>query len=629
MEKTLNPFNSKTIKHMALIGVISSGMLASAHAETLSPLVVTAGRIAENPANISTDVSVITRKDIETSQAENVADILRTQTGLTVTSSGGVGTNTSVFIRGANSGHTLVLIDGVRVGSATLGAFDWGNLSTADVERIEIVRGPQSSLYGADAIGGVIQIFTRKGLEGTQIQVSAESGAYATNKFGVGVQGGSESGTTYAFLAETFKTDGFSVAASGTEDDPSKRTTLSGQLGFISGKMELDLSVRNVDATTSVDGYDPTTFSFGDLLEYENRYKQNVSTIKLTDHVSKNYESSIQYSRSTDDLVSSYGVDPSNANYNTAYKTIINQLTWQNHYDFSQSSLLVGYDYHKDTAVGYSAGLDKSITQKALFASMVLEGTNAIWNTSVRSDDNSVSSNETTYKVGMAWNASNSFSINANYGTGFKAPSINDLYFPDDGWGTSGNPNLVAETSKGWDIGLKYQSQSAASSSTFSVVYFKQNYDNLIAWQCDPVTWACSPENVDKAVSKGTEVSFDYNNDWMLMRTNWTSLKATNDDTGLWLARRAQESGSIMLGTDLGGFHVEVQTLIVGKRFNDDDNTVVMDSYKKTDVRLSYAINEMWQVKGRIENLNDAEYEDVSGYAVAGRAAYAGVSATF
>ncbi|MDQ7005162.1 MAG: TonB-dependent receptor plug domain-containing protein [Ghiorsea sp.] len=159
----MKPFN-KTLKQTALMGVLASQLMSvSAHADELSPLVVTAGRIAENPANVSADTTVITRDDIEASQATTVADILRTQAGIDVASNGGLGKSTSVFLRGGNSGHTLVLIDGVRVGSVTLGSFDWANLSTADIERIEIVRGAQSSLYGADAMAGVIQIFTRKG----------------------------------------------------------------------------------------------------------------------------------------------------------------------------------------------------------------------------------------------------------------------------------------------------------------------------------------------------------------------------------------------------------------------------------------------------------------------------------
>ncbi|MDQ7058458.1 MAG: TonB-dependent receptor plug domain-containing protein [Ghiorsea sp.] len=177
----MNPFNKKTLKQTALIGVLASQVMSvSAQADELSPLVVTAGRIAENPANVSADTTLISRDDIETSQATTVADILRTQAGIDVAANGGLGKSTSVFLRGGNSGHTLVLIDGVRVGSVTLGSFDWANLSTADIERIEIVRGAQSSLYGADAMAGVIQIFTRSGKKGVQSQAFSEAGTYGT-----------------------------------------------------------------------------------------------------------------------------------------------------------------------------------------------------------------------------------------------------------------------------------------------------------------------------------------------------------------------------------------------------------------------------------------------------------------
>ncbi len=626
MEKTLNPFNRKTVTQSALIGVLASQLMtSSAFAAELTPLVVTAGRIAENPANISSDVTVISRDNIESSQATTVAEILRGQAGLDVSASGGAGKATSVFIRGGNSGHTLVLIDGVRVGSATLGSFNWGNLAAADIERIEIVRGPQSSLYGADAMAGVIQVFTRKGQSGLQTELSAETGSYGTKTYGLSVRGASEAGTSYAFSAENFDTDGFSVAAKGTEADPSKRTTLSAKLGFTSGKMEADFSVRNVDATTSADGYDPVTFAFGDLLQYENKHQQNVSSFKLTDHVSQRFDSSVQWSRSTDDLQTSYGVDPANTSYNTDYKTTIDQLTWQNSYALDRSTILLGYENHKYAGVSKSGGMDKTITQNALFASMAMEAEHSDWNASVRSDNNSASSDETTYKLGMALHPSAHFSLTANYGTGFKAPTINDLYFPNDGFGTSGNPNLKAETSESWDVGMVYQTQAVK----LSAVGFKQIYDNLIVWQCNPVTWACSPVNVARAVTQGSELSAAYTHAWGFINANWTILDATDDKTGNWLARRAQRSGSVTVGTDVGGLHAELQTALVGKRYDDAKNTKVLDAYRKTDLRLSYAFNQDWKLKVRVENLNDAIYEEVAGYGVAGRSTYTGISATF
>jgi len=592
-------------------------IVQAAQVNAMQPIVVTASRMAENPANVSADVTVITQEEIAASQASNVAEILRTQVGLNVSSSGGEGKATSVFIRGGNSGHTLVLIDGVRVGSATLGSFNWGNLSTSAIERIEIVRGPQSSLYGADAMGGVIQIFTRKGQKGLQTQVVAESGTYGTKLYGLGVRGGSENGFTYAFDAETFDTKGFSAASSGTEADPAKRTTLSTALSFVSGKMQADINVRTVDATTALDGFGPV-----DALNYNQNYKQTVSSIKVTDHVSDRFESSLQYSRSTDDAITT---DPLVTWNNSDYKTTINQFSWQNNYELNDATVILGYDYHKDAGVSKSAKLDKAITQKALYVSIAAENKNMGWNVSARKDNNSTSDNKTTYKLGTIWHASQNFNLSGNYGTGFKAPSINDLFSP-----FGGNSNLKSESSKGWDIGATYLTQMDTLKSKFSIVWFSQKYTDLIVWKpIAPGSFSYSPKNVNQARSKGVELIADMSGEAGFVRANWTKLNATDTATGLWLARRAQQNGTLTLGTDVSDLHIEADMAWVGKRYSDPDNTKLMQAYKKTNVRLSYAFAETWKLKFRVENLFDKSYEEVAGYGVAGRSTYTGVTATF
>jgi len=630
MEKTLNPFNYKTLKQTALIGVLASQVISvSAQADELSPLVVTAGRIAENPANISANVSVITRENIEASQATTVVDILRSQAGIDVASSGGLGKITSVFLRGGSSGQTLVLIDGVRVGSATAGNFDWANLSTADIERIEIVRGAQSSLYGADAMAGVIQIFTRKGKQGIHTQSFAETGTYGTKSAGVSIQGGTESGVTYALSADTLKTDGFSVAASGTEADPYERTTLSARVGFQAGDADIELSVRNVEGTTSLDGFvfDPVTFAFdlADILDYTQKSTQNISSAKVVYPFSDTFETTVQLSRSIDDVV---GTDPAPGSFNNFdFKTTIDQFTWQNHLDLATASVLFGMDTFTSKGVSTSSSLDESITQNALFASVNQSLSLADINASVRFDDNSASSNQTTYKLGTVYHFNDYLNATANYGTGFKAPSINDLYFPASAF-SAGNVDLKPETSTGWDVGVSYQTQGEALSYNIGVTYFNQQYKDLIVWAPD-ANFFYSPTNVGEATTKGTELTASVLHTFGFVRANWTTLDATDDTNNLLLARRAKDSGSITLGTDLAGIHAEVQQHLIGKRFSDTANTKVLDAYTKTDLRLSYAVNNTWHIKLRVENMGDTTYEEVTGYGVAGRSTYAGVNATF
>jgi len=612
---------TKHIKYIAWFGVALSQM-AGLHAyaeESLSPLVVTAGRVAEDPARVSSDITVITREEITQSQATSVGDLLRAQSGIDVAAAGGPGKATSVFIRGGNSGHTLVLIDGVRVGSATLGSFNWGNLSTADVERVEIVRGAQSSLYGADAMGGVIQIFTRQGKKGTQIRVHTEVGYYGTSSGVVSVSGKTESDVSYALTANGLRTDGISAAASGKENDPYRQSTISGQIVLPVGNGELQLIARNVDGKTSLDG----GFPLGDVLNYTNDTKQTVSSVKLTYPISDMIESSLQVSRSTDEVV---GHDPVTKTNNSDFRTTIDQLTWQNHIDLDAISFLAGLDMYSSKGVSQSSKLNNQIRQTAGFAVANWDAGLVSLNGSMRYDNNSASSNKTTYKTGLAFHPIKGLKISGNYGTGFKAPSINDLYFPKSTWSV-GNPNLKPESSKGWDAGVSYQYDQSDMKMAIGLTWFNQTYKDLIVWKS--VGGVFKPSNVGKARTQGLELSASVAYGPSYLRANWTYLDAKDTTTGKLLARRAKESGNVTVGSTISDLNTEVTWHLVGPRFSTAGNKKPMQGYHKADVRLNYAINKQWELTARVDNLENKKYEEVSGYGVLGRAWYAGVSAAF
>jgi len=607
----------QTRKHigMAVVAMLLAQSLQAA--ENLPNLVVTADRLAQDQASVSADVTVITQQDIQQSQATSVADLLRSQVGLDVSASGGPGKATSVFIRGASSGQTLVLIDGVRVGSATLGQFDWGNLSTAGIERIEIVRGAQSSLYGADAMGGVIQLFTRQGTKGTQVHVHGELGSLASSKEGMDISGMSESGVSYAMSAEGLRTQGVSVAAKGTEKDGFRSATLSGRVGIPVGQGKLELIGRYVDAKTGLDGFGPA-----DTLNYTSNTKQTVASGKFTYPINDMLETSLQLSRSTDESI---GRDPAGGTNNSDYTTRIDQLTWQNHIDMDAFSVLFGVDMHKDSGLSGSAKLDKSMRQTAGFASAAWSAGMADINTSVRYDRNSASQNKTTYKFGGALRPIEGLKLTANYGTGFKAPSINDLYTPD-----SGNLKLKPETSKGWDVGMAYEWEQQDLKTSVSATWFKQDFKNLIAWApISPGSFTWLPSNVNAARTQGLELAGSIHYDIATLHANWTFLDAKDSLTGDVLSRRAKDSGNVSLGIDVAGLHAESSVHIVGPRFSTTKNGKPMAGYHTSALRTSYAVNDVLSVNARIENLEDKKYEEVKGYGVLGRVWYAGMSANF
>jgi len=622
MNNTIHRKNIKskhiTSKHInaALIAMLLAWPAQAA--EKLPEMVITADRIGQDAASVSADVTVIDQQAIEQSQATTVVELLRSQAGVDVASSGGPGKITSVFMRGANSAQTLVLIDGVRVGAATTGRFDWANLSTADIERIEIVRGPQSSLYGADAMGGVIQIFTRRGVSGTQVKVSAEGGSYGTSSGGMSVTGKTESAVSYALTVNGLRTGGVSAAAKGAERDPYRQFTFSGRIGLPVGDGELELIARNVDGKTGLDG----GFPFGDVLNYTSNTKQSVGSAKLTYPVNDWLETSLQLSRSLDEVI---GHDPAGGVNNSDFRTRIDQLTWQNHIDLDAVSLLAGVDMYRSKGVSGSAKLNRKINQTAGFAVVSWGGDWVDVNGSLRYDANSTSSNQTTYKFGAALHPLEGVKFIANYGTGFKAPSINDLYYPG-----SGNPKLNPETSKGWDAGVSYEFGGESLQAGIGATWFDQKFKNLIQWApIAPGSFTWIPSNVGKARTRGLELTGRLNMAGVYLQGNWTYLIARNTATGNLLPKRAKESGNVTVGATMAGLNAEVTWHVVGPRFSSAGNAKPMQGYQKTDIRASYAINKQWKLTARVDNVGNKSYEEVSGYGVLGRAWYGGVSASF
>lgn len=589
--------------------------------ELLSPLIVTAGRVGEDSGRISADVTLIDQKRIEQSQTHNVADLLRAEAGINVVTSGGPGKATSVFLRGSNSGQTLVLIDGVRVGSATTGSFDWGNLSTLNVERVEIVRGPQSTLYGADAMGGVIQIFTRKGGRDTKVSIDSEYGSrYADQMLRMQTSGASKSGIQYALAGETRRNDGVSVATAGTEADMFRITSLSGNIIIPAGDGEMQITARSHQSENGLDG----GFPFGDVLNFTSRSRQDMVSLKGSYPLNDQWETSLQLSQSTDDVSNR---DPVTASNNSDIKTRIQQLVWQNNVEFNAFSLLAGIDIHLDKGVNPERNINKTITQRAGFTTLALHQKFFDLHAGLRFDHNSQSANRSTYRLGGVLRPFEGLKFTTNYGTGFKSPSINDLFWPATAFG-AGNPNLKPEESRGWDLGVEISHHSGELNSSLGVVWFDQRYKNLINWaQTAPFFW--QPSNVDSATTRGLELNGEVDFDALFLRASWTFLHAKNNADGSWLVRRARESGSVTAGVNFSAVHAEVQINITGPRFSSTGNSGPMAGYSKTDLRLAYAINDNWKLKFRIENVTDKKYEEIAGYGVPGRSATFGVSATF
>lgn len=589
--------------------------------ETLNPLVVTASRIPEDAGRTSADVTVIDRKQIEDSQAASVIELLRGQAGMDVAGNGGPGKSASLFLRGASSGQVLVLIDGVRASSTTTGSFDWGSLSTLNIERIEIVRGPQSTLYGADAMGGVVQIFTRKGTGRPKFELSGEyAGRYRDGSGQAAVSGATESGLYYSLAGEMRRNRSFSVAANGTEPDFYHMNAFSGRIGMPVGAGEIELTARASQAENGLDG----GFPFGDVLNFTNRNDQSSYAFKASYPLMERWESSLTLAQFDETTANR---DPVNIGNNADISSRIQKLSWQNSFDFDAVSLLAGFDMHRDKGANAGKNLNVQRTQKAGFATIAYHGELLDMHAGMRMDRNDKSRNKTTWRLGGAAFLVEGLKLSANYATGFKQPSINDLYWPATAF-SSGNPGLKPEESRGWDAGVSYQRQYEDLYVDTSITWFTQEFTNLIAWaKTGPSFW--QPSNVGKAVTRGLEFSAAMRYDIFSLRGNWTLLDAKNAIDGTWLNRRARESGSVTAGVLANGFDAEVQWYVVGPRFSDTGNRSGMKGYQRTDIRLAYRVNDMVKLHLRGENITDELYEEIAGYGVAGRTFYTGVSLTF
>lgn len=584
-------------------------------------VVVTATKTEVPLKEVTSSVTVITEEEIQAKNAKTVLEVLRDVPGLDVVQTGGPGGTTSVFMRGSNSSHTLVLIDGVQVNSPTTGAFDFADMTVDNVERIEIVRGAQSTLYGSEAIGGVINIITKRGKGAPAFSLSAEAGAFRSFRESIGLRG-----TTplldYSLSVARFDTDGFSKASErngNTEDDGYENTTLSSRLGMNLGAVgQLDLTARYTNAKVDLDGCgfpvcpidDPNFVQDSQSLVISTRYSRPLTGWW-------NQQLQIGF-----DLEELKGSDPDTVFSNYEIDTQSRRTEWQHHFSISEADLLtLGYEYEVQAGRGEGT-FDESISNSALYIQNQHHVSEAFSQVvGVRADYNSRFGDKITYKAEAAYNPSGTGTrFRAAYGTGFRGPTLNDLFFPG-----FGNPDLEPETSESVEGGI----EQALFSNKVSLrgTYFHTSFENLIVF--DSVT--SLPQNIGRARAKGAELELRVSPAKAItLRTNYTYTSARNEENDQELPRRPrQKAGAGLSITPIPSLKTQLDLLYVGKRFNDSANTQPVDAYTLIHLAGSFDLTKTVQIFARVENLFDREYEEVLGYGTAGRSAYGGVKMTF
>jgi vitamin B12 transporter len=578
---------------------------------TLGPIIITATRTAQTADETLSSVTVITRKEIERQQAQSVQDLLRGIPGADIANNGGPGKATSVFLRGTESDHVLVLIDGVKVGSATLGTTAFQDIPVEQIERIEIVRGPRSSLYGSEAIGGVIQIFTRKGGGALKPFFSIGGGSYRTYSASAGVSGGGERGW-FSLSANGIDTEGFnacdgkpSPGGAGcftTEPDKDGHRNLSGSLraGYrFESSAELDFHALRATGDTEFDG--------GFVNESESVQQVAGGTLRFSPLDAWQIMLAAGQSRDESD---NFKDDTFKSRFDTERDT----LSFQNDLSIATDHLLtVGADYQDDRVEGTTAYAVSSRDNTGLFTQY--QGGIGAHDVqlSLRRDDNQQFGDRSTGGAAWGYALSEGLRLTAAYGTAFKAPTFNELYFPG-----YGNPDLRPEESHSFEIGVGGQ----AAGGHWSLNAYDTRIDDLIAF--DSSTFA--PANIDQARLRGLEAVLGTRSGNWDLNGNFTLLDAENRSAGVnsgnLLPRRARQSLRFDADRDFGRYRIGATLLAAGKRYDDLANTHELSGYATLDVRAEYSLAKDWRLQARVENLFDKDYETAAFFNQPGRSLY-------
>ena len=573
----------------ALLGAACTHAYAN---ETLPDIVVTATRTAQSADATLASVSIITRQDIERLQAQSLPDVLRGVAGLTLSNNGGAGKATSVFLRGTNADHVLVLVDGIRVGSATLGTASFQDIPVQQIERIEIVRGPRASLYGSEAIGGVIQIFTRKGGGALTPSFSATAGSYGTFNSTLGLSGGEQGWFNFKLNQQNIK--GFNAKRNATGADLDKDGYHNSSIG-LNGGYRFD---NGVVADAQVLRANNKNMFDGNPNQSEGVQQVLGGSLKFAPLQAWNMV-----------LRAGSGQDNSDNFLNGVFKSRFNtqrdSLSWQNDFALNAEQLFTaGLDYQNDRVDSTTAYTRPTRDNRALFGQYQGNFGAHSLQASLRRDDNQQFGGHTTTGLSYGYALSDMMRLTASYGTAFKAPTFNSLYYPG-----FGNPALRPELSRSIEAGVAGQ----GAFGKWSVNAYQTKVENFVVYDA-----TFTPVNIELARINGLEGQLqtqlaDWDINGTLTLQDPRNQVATNHQ-GKLLNRRATEAMRIEVAHDFGAYYLASSLYAEGRRFDDIGNTKRLGGYCLIDVRAEYRIAPAWVVQGRIENLLDKRYETAQFY---------------
>ncbi len=590
-----------------VLSILSLSSIADASTNNLKnvnkfdDVVVTATRTAISADDSIVPVVVIDSEEIQRSSAKDIVSLLSGTAGIDISNTGGLGKQSSIFIRGTNSGHAVVLIDGVKVGSATLGSTAFEHIPLSQIERIEIVKGPRSSLYGSDAIGGVVQIFTKKGSAdqgGIAPAITVGVGSDATHKVNFSAAGGKD-GFSIFFGGNSLSSEGYNAMSENNQDrDGFKSNSVLLNIGKLwENGAQLDLMYMGASNKNEFDNsYSPDN-------AFHATQDNSEKTVKFAMPIGNKFDLSLQVSESIEDAIN-YNDGAQASKFESTRRGQNLQFGFQ---PIDEVAITFGNDFQQDKVDGTTAYSKTNIETDSRYLQGLFEFGKVNLLAGYRYDDNSSFGDAETYNVGISFKPTKILSIKSSIGTGFKAPTINDLYWPADAW-SAGNENLVPEKSKTYDLGVAINTQE------YSVGFdiYKTEIKDLIAWQSDAF-WIYSPVNISEVEINGAELTFDLRTKVLDFRAELSMLDAKDEVTGKILPRRARNSAKIQLSQKLKAISWGVDVVAYGKSYADSANLDEISGYGIVNGVVGYQLNKTIEFNLRVENLYDKQYSTAKG----------------
>ena len=612
-------------------------------------VVVTATRLETPSKEVASSFTVISKEELERTKKTTVLEVLQEVLGVAVIQNGPNGGVASVFIRGAHSEHTLVLMDGVELNDpiSPSRSFDLAHLTLENIQRIEVLRGPQSTLYGSDAIGGIINIITKKGQGEPKFHLSTYGGSYGTFAVSAGIDGGTEK-IQYSLGAFRLRSEGFSAAStsySGNEEkDGYRNLTLSGRLGYCPMEnLSINFTVRTINTETDIDnsggdyGDDPNYIQKYDALFFKsqaialllnNRWEQKLSL------------SLVDYSRQHDNPAdTSHPFDSENG----FFKSKLFKVDWQNNLFLHKTNTLTfGIEYQQEEGESkylsesmwgsYSSTFPLKKTQTTgVYIQEQIRIANQFFTTvGIRHDIHNQFGRSTTYRLAPAYFIEKTGTkLKATYGTGFKSPSLYQLYAPETLWGPIGNEGLCPEKSTGWDIGI--EQELLEGKALLGATYFFNNYKNLINFD-----FLKGYTNIGKAESKGVELFLQVRPvDDLSFNMTYTRTEAKDKDTDTNLIRRPKDKFSATFNYQfIKKCNIYFSLIHIGKRGDLDFSSfpstqITLPSYTLFNAVVSYDLIQNAQIFIRFDNIFNEKYEMLKGYGTPGFSGYGGIKIFF